>query len=180
MFVSHREILNFVKFDQDTRYWQTHSTRYQRNIVSLFNSRWHDRDPLEQTLPIPCISSFQPFPPILFLPRFVFFFASSAILSFLLLSYPIHQVCVSLDKLYCSWPGWLVASSLSTKNEKGSKAKFVAPIVFRPPEMCSLWMIDPRKEKERNSPPIFDHRDLTFFVFWFLYVLLAVNVLNAY
>ena len=111
----------------------------------------------------------------------LFFFASFAILSFLrLLSYPIHQVCVSLDKLYCSWPGWLVASSLSTKNEKGSKAKFVAPIVFRPPEMCSLWMIDPRKEKERNSPPIFDHRDFTFFVFWFLYVLLAVNVLNAY
>lgn len=101
-----------------------------------------------------------------FLTTLCFFFASSAILSFFrLLSYPIHQVCVSLDKLYCSWPGWLVASSLSTKNEKGSKAKFVAPIVFRPPEMCSLWMIDPRKEKERNSPPIFDHRDLTFFVF---------------
>lgn len=115
----------------------------------------------------------------LFLTTFRFFFAFSAILSFFrLLSYPIHQVCVSLDKLYCSWLCWLVASSLSIKNEKGSKAKFVAPIVFRPPEMRSLWMIDPRKEK--TSPPIFNHRDLTFFVFWFLYVLLVVNILNAY
>lgn len=109
MFVSHREILNFVKFDQDTRYWQTHSTRYQRNIVSLFNSRWHDRDPLEQTLPIPCISSFQPFPPILFLPRFVFFsplprsFRSFA-------SYRIQYtryVCRSISCIVPGRVGWL-------------------------------------------------------------------------
>lgn len=71
-----------------------------------------------------------------------------------------RYVCRSIS---CIVPGWLVASSLSIKNEKGSKAKFVAPIVFRPPEMRSLWMIDPRKEK--TSPPIFNHRDLTFFVF---------------
>lgn len=70
-----------------------------------------------------------------------------------------RYVCRSIS---CIVPG-CVASSLSIKNEKGSKAKFVAPIVFRLPEMRSLWMIDPRKEK--TSPPIFNHRDLTFFVF---------------
>lgn len=141
------EFLNFVKFDQDTRY-----SRGRR--IPLFINEISCRC----LIPDDTISSkpylFHIFPPTLssgpFLTTFRFFPPSSAILSFFrLLSWPIHQVCVSLDKLYCSWPGWFVASSLSTKNEKGSKAKFVASIVFRPPEMCSLRMIDPRKEKGR-------------------------------
>lgn len=171
-----------MKFDQDTRYSRGRRIPLVINEISC-----------RCLIPDDTISSksylFHIFPPSNpFLQSFSyhasFFFVFSAILSFFrLLSCPIHQVCVSLDKLYCSWQGWLVASSLSTKNEKGSKAKFVAPIVFRPPEMCSLWMIDPRKEKgkgKKASPSIFWSSWFNFLCFLIFVCCFAVNILNAY
>lgn len=71
-----------------------------------------------------------------------------------------RYVCRSISCIVPGYVGWL-RRAYRSRMKKELRRNSSRQSFFD--HLKSLWMIDPRKEK--TSPPIFNHRDLTFFVF---------------
>lgn len=88
-----------------------------------------------------------------------------------------RYVCRSISCIVPGYVGWLRRAYRSRMKKEvrrnSSRQSFFDHLKCAP---CG-WSI---LEKKRLRLLFLIIRDLTFFVFWFLYVLLAVNILNAY
>lgn len=138
---------NFAKFDQDTRYSRARRIPFVIKEISCRCLIPGDTVSLwfRTRLTVPPYSSANPARPFSLLTSL---FPSPSFRSLRLLSdVPNNEVCVSLDKLYCSWlVGWF-ASSLSTYyGGKSNSGEIRRANRFSTPEMLSPCTIDSSKK----------------------------------